>query len=509
MSINSLNLTTTRLTGLSSGLDTDSIVTSLLEIDQMKVDRQYKIKTKLEWKSDALREVNTLLRNFRQDNLSVLNPDTNMLSTSAYMANKVSMLTDTTAVSITADTTAVAASMTIDSITPLATNAQVKGNAAFSESITTDTALSELPFSNALVFEGGEISFSINDKVFTFSESDTLGDVIAEVNASDAGVTMRYSSLTKGFYISSKTTGSESAVKIVNITGNAFETGNSAFGIEEGTTHGQDAELYIDETKVVQSTNTFTIDGITYSLKNESNTAISFSVQRDIDGIVDGISNFIDSYITLITTLHGKIGEDVFSDYEPLTDAQEEQMSESQIEKWEAKAKSGLLRSDRNIQSLLSTMRNAFYTIVEGAGISASDIGLATESYSTTGEIAIDEDVLRQALENDPDQVIKAFTSTSESSEGSVIYSESGLVTRISNALVNYTNTSTDVTLGSMATQIEQVEDKLSDLEDWLSNQEDYYYRKFSAMESALATLNSTSSWLSSIMSAWNSSSKD
>ena len=506
MSVNALNLSTVRLTGLSSGLDTDSIVSSLLQIDQMKVDKQYKATTKLEWKSDALREVNTLIKNFRQENLSVLNSANNMLSTSTYKANTVSMLTDTTAVTISAGATAMAASMSIDSITQLAANAQVKGSAAFSESISTDGELSELPFTNVLAFEGGEISFSINSVEFIFSQEDTLDDVIGEVNSSDAGVTMRYSSLTKGFYISSNTTGSESTVEIVNITGNAFATENSAFGIAQGTTYGQDAVLSIDETEVVESTNTFTVDGITYSLKNTADTPISFAVQRDIEGICEKISNFMDSYNTLITTLQDKVNQETYSDYGPLTETEKDALSESQIEKWETKAKSGLLRNDRNLRSLLGTMRNAFYTVVESAGMSASEIGLRTESYSTTGEIVIDEDALREALEENPDQVVKLFTSTSEATEGSTIYQESGLITRISNALLSHAEINTDVTLGSLTTQIDQAEDKLGDLEEWLVDQEDYYYKKFSAMEEALAILNSTSSWLSTMVSSWSSS---
>lgn len=510
MAVNVSNLSTSglsslRLNGLSSGLDTESIVKSLLQIDQLKVDKQFKFQTKLEWKSDALREVNTMLKNFRQENLSVLNASSNMLSTDTYKTNTVSILSNSSAVSIQASAQATATTMAIDSITQLATNATIKGNAAFGTDITMTTALSELAFTNALEFVGGEISFSINGTEFTFSQTDTLGDVISQVNASDAGVTMRYSSLSRGFYIASTDTGSASEVNIVNTSGNAFASSNSAFGIAQGTVNGQDAILSIDGTTVVESANTFTIDGISYTLKNTSATPISFSVQRDIDGIYQKVSNFVKSYNTLITALHDKIGEDTYSDFAPLTDTEKAALSESQIDKWEAKAKSGLLRHDSNIRSFLSSMRNAFYTSVSSAGISASEIGLTTESYTTTGEIQIDENALKEALQANPDQVIKLFTSTSESTDGATNFSESGLVTRISNAMLNYTNTSTDVTLNSLSTQMEQASGKLSDLEDWLADQESHYYSKFSAMESALATMNSNSSWLSSMIGSLGS----
>jgi flagellar hook-associated protein 2 len=63
--MSSINGTTLRLTGMSSGLDTDSIVKSLLEVDQFKVDKQFRLTKKLEWTGNAYRAVNTTIKNFR------------------------------------------------------------------------------------------------------------------------------------------------------------------------------------------------------------------------------------------------------------------------------------------------------------------------------------------------------------------------------------------------------------------------------------------------------------
>jgi flagellar hook-associated protein 2 len=64
--------------------------------------------------------------------------------------------------------------------------------------------------------------------------------------------------------------------------------------------------------------------------------------------------------------LNDKISEKIQYDYEPLTDEQKEEMTESEIEKWEEMAKSGLMRNDRQISGLLSDMRSAIYEKVEG-----------------------------------------------------------------------------------------------------------------------------------------------
>ena len=193
--------------GMSSGLDTDSIVSSLLKMDQAKIDKQSQLKTKLEWKNDALREMNLLLKNFRQQNMSVLNSSANMLSASAYNVFKVSMIDATSAVSISASGSSVSAgAMTIDSITKLASAATMSSSSIASGTISTGATLGELALANNLIFEDGKISFSINGETFSFAEDVTVSGMMNTINSnSNAGVTMKYSTLTNGFTITSKT----------------------------------------------------------------------------------------------------------------------------------------------------------------------------------------------------------------------------------------------------------------------------------------------------------------
>ena len=143
MSINSLNRTILRLSGVSSGLDTDGIVSSMLQLNQAKVDKQLQTTTKLEWKATALREVNSLIRNFRESNMSVLNGASNMLSSAAYNTYAVTMLTSTNAVTVSAGSSANAGALTINSISQLAKEASVKSADAFTgASISYSTKLS-------------------------------------------------------------------------------------------------------------------------------------------------------------------------------------------------------------------------------------------------------------------------------------------------------------------------------------------------------------------------------
>jgi len=502
------SVTTNRLSGMSSGLDTDSIVKSMLSTYQSRIDKQNQTTTKLQWKADALRSVNSLIKTFRSNNMSVLNASSNMLSASAYKAYKVTMLTSTNAVTVAAGSSAVEGKVTINSITQLAEAAKLSSTDVFSSEIDTSTKLGELAFRNDLFGEGDEISFSINDVDFTFTKDTTLNEMLNQINASSANVKMSYSSLKDGFTITSKTIGSSSSINIVNKTGNAFAAENSAFGIAEQNMSGKDAILKIDGYDVVKSSNTFTIDGITYTLndtyipQSESDAGISFTVTNDVDSVVDKISKFVDSYNELIGKLQDMIGETVYRDYTPLTDAQKEEMTEKEIEKWEEKAKSGIIRNDSNIQSLLTTVRNALYTKVEGTGMSLSDIGLTTGAYTDGAKITLDKDKLKTALENNPDAVASLFTKSSNSTDEATKFKESGLVTRISNAMLNYTKKATDISLATLDKSISDSKEAVEELEEKMSDKSEALYKKFAAMESALAKLNSQQSWLTSLFSS-------
>lgn len=497
-----------RLSGLSSGIDTESVVKNMLQSMQTKVDKQNQTKTKLGWKADALREINSLIKSFRESNMSVLSPGSNMMSPSTYNAFSVSMLTSTAAVTVSAGSSASAGKMTINSISQLATSAAVKSTGIFAgSSMNTGTKLADLELTNALEFEDGEISFSINGKAFTFTEDTTLSAMMSTINSSDAGVKMSYSSLTKGFSITSKSTGSSSTVEIANIKGNAFageseEAADSAFGIAAGTAAGQDAKLRIEGVDVVRPSNTFTIDGITYTLNNESASEIGFNVSQDLDSTVKKITSFINSYNELISKLQNKIEEKTFRAYSPLTADQKSALKDSEITMWEDKAKSGLLKNDSSISSLLTTIRSAFYTAVEGAGLSAAEIGLTTGTYSDGGKITVNETKLRAALQNNPDAVANLFTARPTSTDAKTAFGQSGLVVRISDALLKYTSSVTNNTLSSLQKQISDSEKMESSLVSKLSVKEQSLYKRFTAMEKALSSMNSQSGWLASLFTS-------
>ena len=483
-----------RLSGMSSGMDTDSIIKSLMAIEKLKVDRVVKQKTLLEWKKDAHKEINSIISTFRSENLSALS-STNLYSSSAFNSFKVTMDAASSNVSLSTTAEAMTGAMTINSISQLASAATVSSSAKLSSGTKLDkaAALSSLTLATGLVFGGDNsdtIAFSINNVAFTFKSTDTLKTMISTVNNSEAGVVMSYSELTDKLQIKASATGAASSVNIVNTTGNAFGAA-SAFGIEQANVQaGTDAMLTINGTPYTNSSNNFTVDGINYKLKFTSASAINFSVERDVDSVVDRIKNFVTQYNKLVASLQDKLKEEPDSDYGPLSATEKEAMSETEITAWESKAHAGLLHNDRNMANLLGKMRGLLYQTVTGVGLSLSDIGLKTGTYADGGKISLNETQLKSALEKNPDQVMDLFTKNSDTSTST----EMGFLPNLVKSFGNYTGT---YSLTQADQEIGKVASRISDLESKLQDKENALYKKYSAMETALSKMSSQSSWLS------------
>lgn len=489
-----------RMSGLASGLDTESMVKSLMNAQKAKYNKMIQKQQQMDWMKAAQLDINNQLKTFRDTYFSAASPSTNMLSPSSILMFKVTADTNSS-VTLSATKDAFAGSHVINSITSIASGASSSSAAQVSASgLSLDTQLSSLALNTPLTFDGnGQMSFKINNSTFTFNSTDTLRTMMSTVNSdTTANVQMTYSSLTGKFAIANKTMGSASSLDIKNLTGNAFAATGSAFGIAEGTfTNGTDAVLSIDGVSVTKSTNNFTIDGTTYNLKGTTSTPINFSVNQDVDGAVSNIKKFVDAYNTLINNLTSKISEQKDPAYTPLTDDQKAEMSQAQIDQWETKAKTGILSNDSYIQSLMQNMRRGFFDKVTGAGTNPASIGLSTISYLTGGAIIVDETKLRQALTSNPQQVADIFTDTSTSTNATTKYNDSGLAARMQTTLNSYVNDYSGYRTDSFNTQYKGLTTDITNEKTRLSAKEDQYWNQFTKMEQAIASMNQQSSWLS------------
>lgn len=532
-----------RITGMSSGLDVDAIVDALIKAESYKVDKAKQEQQKLEWKQQDYRDIITAINDFKNKYLNYTNPSTNMLSPTNYASYDVkSSDTYNTYVKATGSGNAATGNYNIKDIT-VATKASYTGiNSISIESIS--QKVSSL-FSND---EDAIVSFKINDTEFTYDFSSNGADKDKSINtlmtevSNKAGVSLRYNQLAGRFSLESASTGADQKIEISETSGKFFAT---LFGQDAALAepqNGTNATATITDptgasATVTRSTNTFTIDGVSYNLVSNNYTAegITISLSDNVDDVYGKISNFINDYNSLIDKIYNKINEKPNSDYPPLTDDQKEDMEDKQIEKWEEKAKKGLIRGDSTLQNLLSNLRSSLYDSVEAAGMTLTEIGLSTSSdYTKHGKIEINETKLKSALKENKNAVISIFTnvSTTQPSYSASASPESqkarkkeeGIFQRISDILMDNVRTTRDTGghkgnllekaglvgdlsefKNTLSKQITDIKKKIKTMQSALDKREDYYYLKYSKLESTMSKLNSQTSYLSQLagMNLW------
>lgn len=273
---------------------------------------------------------------------------------------------------------------------------------------------------------------------------------------------------------------------------------------------GKNAQIELNGAVFENTSNNFSINGLTIQATAlTGNEAVTITTDTDVDGIYDTIKDMLSEYNELIKTLDTAFNAESSKGYEPLTDDEKESMSDDEIEKWETKIKDSLLRRDGTLDSIISSMKNAMLAgiTIDEKTYNLSDFGISTGSYFSTstnekGVYHIDgdeddsttkgnTDKLRAAIANDSDTVIKYFSQLANN-----LYSALNKKLGTSNSMSSYMSVYNDK---EMATQYSEYKTKISDQETKISTWEDYYYKKFSRMESALASLNSQASSISGL----------
>lgn len=275
--------------------------------------------------------------------------------------------------------------------------------------------------------------------------------------------------------------------------------------------NGQDAVMVLNGVEYTSDTNALTVNGLTIEAQavTEENTPINITVNNDTDGLYDKIKDFLNSYNNLITEIQTLYNADSAKDYEPLTDDEKAEMSESEIEKWEQKIKDSLLRRDSSLSSLISTMTLSMMKTyeVDGKTYALSSFGIhtlgtlnssANENYnyhidgdSEDSKTSGNADKLKAALAEDPNSVIEFMKQLTSGLYGEI--DKKMKSTSVKSVYTVYNDK-------EMASEYSNYSDLIKQWTTRVTDMEDAYYKKFSQMESALAKLNSNSSSLTSML---------
>lgn len=270
----------------------------------------------------------------------------------------------------------------------------------------------------------------------------------------------------------------------------------------------QDAKIKLNNADFTSSSNVFNINGITIKALAETTEELTISTDTDTQGLYDKIKDFLSEYNSIINELTSLYNADSAKGYEPLTDDEKDEMSDSEIEKWEAKIKDALLRNDSTIGGVMNAMTSAMmqsYT-VNGKTYSLSSFGIHTMGYLNSAKnenyaYHIDGDEDDSITSGNTDKLLDMITNNPEDVEEFMKQLTSGLYTALDNKMKS-TNISSAYTIyndkqmtkeySSYTTQIKAWETKIEELEN-------RYYKQFSNMEKQLAKMQSSTSSLTSL----------
>lgn len=269
-------------------------------------------------------------------------------------------------------------------------------------------------------------------------------------------------------------------------------------GHEDEIIRGTNAKIKIDGADYTSSENKISAGGVTYDITNATakETVSKVTVAQDVDSIVDRVKSFVEDYNKLLSSLYDLYDEKSESGYSPLTQSQKDAMKEEQITKWEEKAKKGLLYHDKTLSNIISQMRNAVSSKVEGIDSkydSIFSIGISTTGYK--GQLVLDETKLRRALDEDPDSVYNVFgkLDKNDKSSGNGVAQRLGdIFTSSLKNIKKRSGSSTDITEDSeLNNLLRNLQTKMSNFKKMMNAFEDRLYKKYDTMEATLAKLGS------------------
>mgnify|MGYP000787325085 CR=1 FL=1 len=475
-----------RMTGMVSGLDTDSIVKELVSAYSTKKEKYEKERTKLGWKQEIWKSLNKEVNSFYK---SV----GNLRFDSGYNTKKTTS-SDSTKATVSASGNATVGTQKLHVLSTAQSGYLTGGKITASDSsakVTSSTKLSELGFTEdetALKFiakdkDGKDISTDIK-----LSKDSTISDAVKALR--DVGLNASFDENNGRIFLSSSATGASTDFSLKSDGSDASKNllntlalNTDASEVTEASKRatkidGSDAAIVLNGVVYTSSSNNFSINGLSISVNavtdsvdlskaktngsldadkisdmlantplNDSE-AISITTSTDTQGIYDKIKDFITGYNNIINKMTKLYNADSAGNYEPLTDDEKSEMSDSEIEKWETKIKDSLLRRDSTLDGIISSMKSTMLAgiTIDGKSYTLANYGISTGNYFSSGTnekgvFHIDGDAddsttkgnadkLKAAIANDSEGVINFFSQLSQN-----LYSTLGNKLRTSNSM--------------------------------------------------------------------------
>lgn len=479
-----------RITGMNSGLDTESIITELVKAQKTKTENIKKKQVAHEWKQDAWKELNSKI-------YKLFNSTLNNMRLEADYSKKTTELSNSSVASVITGSTAMNALQELE-VEELATTAYMTGGEI------TDASGNSNLVSELGIAENSVISVTAGGKTtdITVTSDMSVNGFVEKLKS--AGVEASFDEKNRRIHIAGKESGADGSFTITSSDADAL----GKLGITAGETKGKNAKIILNGATYYSSTNSFEVNGLTITAMSKGTTTMT--TRRDTEGVYNMIKNFLKEYNSLINEMDSLYNADAADGYEPLSDDEKEAMSDSEIEKWEDKIKDSILRRDSGLSTVSSAMKRIMLqgVEVEGEKLFLADFGVETLSYFISADneknayhingdeddsaVSSQENKLKAAIASDPDKVISFFSKLSQN-----LYDE---LNEQSRSVPGVRSFGTFYDDQKMKEDYKNYTTKIQEQEDRLTALQDRWYDKFSAMETALARMQSNQSAVSSLL---------
>ena len=352
-------------------------------------------------------------------------------------------------------------------------------------------------FNNLFSGNNDEITLKFGGKDVIVNKNDTIQSLINKVNSSDGSVKLSFNEVTNRFSLESTQSGANGDIQISDTDTQNFLKNITKIDVQNKNnnskyTQGQDAIFEIDGVQTTRASNDVDMNGISFTINGTGK--VTLEAKNDVDGAVEKIKAFVEDYNKLIEEINTAVTDTrpksgKYGYYEPLTDDEKKAMSEDEIKKWEEQAKTGLLNGDEHLNKFLSSLRGNVYKAVDigGKTISLYEIGITTsKNYNSGGQLEINEEKLKKALEERGDEVKQLFTN------------DKGIAKSIQNSINDAVGSTgylrkkagikgtTSAANNDLTKELEEITKKLAEERERLYNKEMAYFQMFSKMEAAM-----------------------
>jgi flagellar hook-associated protein 2 len=448
------------------------MITKLMAVESQPLNNLYTQEASYQAKISALGSLKGTLSSL-QTTLSAFTLSVGQTATNKFASYSASVA-DSTVATASATTGAVAGTYSLD-VTTVAKSHQLKSTSYSSSSAIVGTG--------TIVIERGSVSAgtftSKSSTTVTIDSSNyTLAGIRDAINKADAGVSATIVAGTGSAYLmlTSDSTGTED---VMNITGTLADFNyDAASGSGASMTQTQaatDASLSVNSVAITSTSNTITdaISGVTLNLKGTATVPASTTVTVTKDtstSLVSAFTAMAKAYNDFSSTAHN------LSSYDA------------------ANKKAAILLGNATLRTAQSQVNQVLGSIPSGATGTYQRLAQIGVTLQKDGTMTVDSTKLKAAISND-------YTS--------VAALASSLGTALNTTLTGLVGTSgiLDSATSGLNASVKRIDKQMAALQVRLTDIEARYRKQFSALDTTIAQMNQTSTYLTQQLSALSKSS--